>query len=223
MREICDAIAQTLTDELPLFWDGKESILFMRGHGCHNWKQMEWPGWFFQFRCETILSGYGFNIPGPAYGNVEFDGFYCNIPWDFKVHTDNAGQPKIPTNGYCEVMQALQEYGKVGFIVACGNAAFDDEARSFKTWHDALKGEISAYEQARIERGAPSRRRKMEFALSSLEFIFVDGNTIQTCGRFQAGMRNSNGTPRNPKVMLDLRNTTLERYSYIINPKPPVC
>ena len=208
----CHVVHRALS-QLPNFWDGKESVLFMRNHGCHNWRQMEWPGWFFQFQCERILSREcGFEIPGPAYGNVRFDGLSV-IPWDFKVHTDNAGQAKVPTNGYQEVMQALQQYGKVGFIIACGDAIFDDENASFKAWHDSLKGETSAYEQERIRRGAPSRRRKAGFSFRSLEFIFVDPTTIQYCGRFQSGMRNSNGTPRLAKVMLDLNDNRLEHLS----------
>lgn len=212
-EEICRAVHQSLQRELPKCWDGKDSILFMRDSGCRNWRQMEWPGWYFQFQCERILAREcEFQIPGPAYGNVEFDGFR-NIPWDFKVHANNAGQAKVPTNGYQEVLQALQKYGKVGFIVACGNASFDDESATFKRWHDALKGEISAYEQERIQRGASSRRRKSCFVFTSLEFVFVDQNTIEYCGRFQAGMRNSNGTPRQAKVMLDLNDQRLEHLS----------
>lgn len=214
--DICREVHRVLRQELPHFWDGKDSILFMRDNGCRNWRQMEWPGWYFQFQCENLLSNQcGFSVPGPAYGKVEFDGFRL-IPWDFKVHTNNAGQALVPTNGYQEVMQALQTYGKVGFIIACGDAVFDDTNASFKAWHDALKGRTSAYEQERILRGAPSRRRKAGFTFESLEFIFVDNTTINYCGTFQAGMRNSNGTPRNPKVMLNLADSRLERISLSI-------
>lgn len=211
-REICQAIHQALSRELHQFWDGRESILFMKDNGCRNWRQMEWPGWFFQFQCERILSRLcGFQIPGPAYGRVQFDGLYT-FPWDFKVHTNNAGQPLVPTNGYQEMMQALKTYEKIGFIIACGEADFDNN-ESFKRWHDLQKGSTSAYEQERIRRNAPSRRRKVSFSLQSIDFIFVDPGTIGYCGRFQAGMRNSNGTPRNAKVMLNLRDARLERYS----------
>jgi len=43
------------------------------------------------------------DIPGPRYGNVEFDGFRF-IPWDFKAHSIDPARGdvgKIPTNGYC--------------------------------------------------------------------------------------------------------------------------
>ena len=211
-REICQTIHQALSRELHQFWDGQESILFMRDNGCHHWRQMEWPGFFFQFRCERILSGFcDFQIPGPQYGKVQFDGLHI-IPWDFKVHTNNTGQALVPTNGYQEMMQALETYGKIGFIIACGDAEYDHDG-SFKQWHDLQKGSISDYELERIRRHAPSRRRKVNFSIQSIDFVFVDPQTIGFCGRFQAGMRNSNGTPRNPKVMLNLQDNRLEHYS----------
>jgi hypothetical protein len=156
---ITNEIFNRLINQLPVFWDGKESVLYMRDHGCHNWRQMEWPGWYFQFMCEQILGQDGFfSIPGPAYGNVEFDGKHI-IPWDFKAHSANLSD-KVPTNGYQEVRMALDDYGLVGFIVARGAVDFDDEFQSFKRWHDELKGETSPYELERIERGALPRRKK---------------------------------------------------------------
>ncbi len=212
-KEVCDLIFEKLMEELPENWDGKKSILYMKDCGCRNWRQMEWPGWYFQFMCEEILSQSKFmKIPGPKYGNVEFDGFK-ELPWDFKVHANNAGS-KVPTNGLEEVMKALDEYEAVGFIIACGNVIYDDENETFKKWHDNLKGKISDYEKERIQRGAKSRARKKVFELKTIEFVFIDKNTISRCGSFQAGMRNSDGTPRNPKVMVDIADKCLEKYVY---------
>ena len=214
-KELCREIFEKLMDELPLHWDGKKTILYMKKEECRNWKQMEWPGWYFQFMCETILSKDGFfAIPGPKYGNVEFDGERI-IPWDFKAHTANcSSKNKVPTNGHEEVKAAIEEYGCAGFIIASGNAVFDDAKQSFKKWHDALKGKTSDYERKRIARGASSRRRKASFELDSIRFIFVDKNTLSYCGSFQSGMRNSNGIPRNPKVMLDISDSRLEQYIF---------
>lgn len=214
-RAICQEIFNKLMAELPSYWDGKECIFYMKNNGCLNWKQMEWPGWYFQFMCETILRKENFfEIPGPAYGNVEFDGKRI-IPWDFKAHTDNTQSGnKVPTNGYQEVVAAIEDYETVGFIIASGTAVFDDENQSFKKWHDELKGKTSAYERERIARGASSRRRKAAFDLEAIKFVFVDKNSLGFCGSFQSGMRNSNGTPRNPKVMLNLADNRIEQYIF---------
>ena len=212
-----DTIYRKLKQGLPSVWDGKDSILYMKNNGCNHWRQMEWPGFYFQFMCETILGGDGyFDIPGPKYGNVEFDGFRV-IPWDFKAHSIDPAKGddgKIPTNGYNESLCAIDEYGCVGFIIITGECDYDTD-QSFKLWHDELKGGISNYERERIQRAAPSRRRKVNFTPQELIFVFVDNDNISSCGKFQANFRNSNGVARNAKILLDLKkNKQLKVYRY---------
>lgn len=213
-----EEIFKKLKENLPTIWDGKESILFMKEHNCSQWKQMEWAGFYFQFMCENILGKNDFmKIPGPKYGNVEFDGFK-NIPWDFKAHSAKINATnnfKIPTNGYNEIKMALNEYGTVGFIIINGFCEYDDDKQSFKKWHDELKGGTSSYETNRIKRGAPSRIRKINFKPYEINFVFVDNSNIDSCGKFQNNFRNSNGTPRKTKVMLDLnKNDKLKIFRY---------
>ena len=217
-KEERDAIFRKLKEGLPEFWDGKESIKYMKDEGCRQWRQMEWPGFYFQFMCETILSEEGFmDIPGPKYDKVEFDGFKT-IPWDFKAHSippsleDNE---QIPTNGFEECIKAIDEYGAVGFIIMSGLTEYDDDGQSFKIWHDELKGGMSEYEKERIRRKAPSRRRKVSFKPKELIFVFVDDDNIDSCGKFQKNFRNSDGRPRKSKILLDLkRNDSLKVYRY---------
>lgn len=210
-------IFQKLKAELPAVWDGKTSIEYMKDNNSTQWRQMEWPGFYFQFMCEKILGNKGFmQVPGPKYGNVEFDGFKV-IPWDFKAHSIDKNKKdngKIPTNGFNESVQAINDYGQIGFIIITGDSEYDDENQSFKHWHDKLKGKISKYEQDRIKRAAPSRRRKVNFKPNELVFVFVDNNNIQTCGKFQTNFRNSNGTVRNPKIMLDFNNNNLKIFRF---------
>lgn len=213
-----DTIFRLLKEGLPEVWDGKECIKYMRSEGCRHWRQMEWPGFYFQFMCETILSKGGFmDIPGPKYGNVEFDGFKT-IPWDFKAHSiDPAKEDKeiIPTNGYNEVLKAIDEYGTVGFIIMSGLTKYDDENMSFKHWHDEFKGGISNYEKDRIKRKARSRRRKVSVSPKELIFVFVNGDNIDSCDKFQKNFRNADGSPRNDKVQLNLKsNDALIVYRY---------
>lgn len=95
--------------------------------------------------CEQILGFENFmSIPGPKYGNVIFDGFK-DIPWDFKAHSvdkNKIDNEKIPTNGYTETSNAINDYGCVGFIIASGESDYDDGLQSFKKWHDILKAEL---------------------------------------------------------------------------------
>ncbi len=218
-EQMMRTILEKLQNGLPPVWDGKASIEYMKDNDCRHWKQMEWPGFYFQFMCETILGKDGFmECPGKKYGNVEFDGFKI-INWDFKAHSIDLSKKnnnKIPTNGYSETMSAINEYGQVCFIVASGVSSYDTDG-SFKKWHDELKGGISKYELERVERKAPSRRRKTSFSFDELIFVFVNADTIKYCGKFQSAFRNSNGTPRNAKVMIDINNPNLEIYKFKIN------
>jgi len=205
-------IFDKLMKKIPKVWDGKDSIIYMKNNGCRNWKQMEWPGFYFEFLCGEILAEDNyFEIPGKKYGKVKFDG-YDEFNYDFKAHSSL--DDNVPTNGLKEIKEALNEYKKVGFIVAIGEPVFDDTNESFKTWHDQLKGKRSKYEIDRIIRGAPSRRRKVSFKLNSITFFFVDEHTIQSTKTFQTGMRNANGVPRNPKVLINLSDSRFEQYSY---------
>jgi hypothetical protein len=213
MKKTAQEIYKRLIAELPLFWDGRTCIEYMKDHGSKHWRQMEWPGFYFQFMCERILGKQQFMIiPGPSFGNVEFDGFHL-IPWDFKAHSIGSGS-KVPTNGFDEIEQAIAQYGNVGFIIASGDSTFDDEERTFKKWHDDFKGEPSAYVQKNIAKGVSSRRRKVSFALRQIEIVFLDASTLPLCESFQEGFRNANGQPRNPKVVLDLSISGLEHYVF---------
>lgn len=215
-----EKIFEILIHGLPSLWDGKECIRYMKENECNQWRQMEWPGFYFQFMCETLFSKNGFmEIPGPKYGNVEFDGFKI-IPWDFKAHSVDAEKPdneKIPTNGYDESLMAISEHGMIGFIIIGGVSNYDDENQTFKKWHDQLKGGKSPYELERINRDAPSRRRKVDFKPKELIFVFVDKNNIESCEKFQGNFRNSDGTARRSKILLDLKNNNkliTFRYSF---------
>ena len=207
-EEDCGEIFTRLHRGLPKIWHGRECIRYMKENNCNQWRQMEWPGFYFQFMCENLLSEGGFmQIPGPRYGNVEFDGLTV-IPWDFKAHSIDRAMPdkeQVPTNGYAESLQAVNDYGSIGFIIISGDTGYDDENQSFKKWHDELKGGASRYEMERIARSAPSRRRKVLFIPRELIFVFVDKSNINSCGKFQSNFRNSDGSARNAKILLDLK------------------
>ena len=148
-------------------------------------------------------------IPGPKYGRVEFDGF-SEIPWDFKVHPEkNAnGQESrsVIVNDRLATAQAIEKFGGAGLILAIGEVIYNDQDRSFQIWHQELKGGLSKYEKERITRKAPSRLRKTEFKLTEIDLILLDGTMVKKLASFQEAFRNSDGSPRNAKVLLDLDN-----------------
>jgi len=187
---------------IPILWDGRKSILEMKKSGFKQWKQMEWIGWYFQFLCERLLREI-MKIPGPQYGNVQFDGLK-EIPWDFKAHAINTSSHQIIVNDSEATASAIRDFGCVGLILAMGGVKYNDDRRTFQKWHEALKGGKSKYELERIKRGAWSRLRKVEFKLEQISFIKIDDTVLVKCGSFQRDFRNAGGQPRKEKVLLDL-------------------
>ncbi len=199
---------------IPLIWDGINSILAMKKSGFLHWKQMEWIGWYFQFLCENFLKEL-IQMPEPKFGNVRFDGFY-KIAWDFKAHAINTSSHQIIVNDNEAPAKAIERYGCVGVILAMGKVEYNDEKRTFQKWHEELKGGKSKYELERIKRGAWSRLRKTEFDLEQISFIRIDDDVLVKCGSFQQDFRNAHGKPRRKKVLLDLEKLD-EEIVYFLN------
>ncbi len=198
---------------IPILWDGRRSILEMKESDFKQWKQMEWIGWYFQFLCERLLREI-IKIPGPKYGNVQFDGFK-KIPWDFKSHAINTSSYQIIVNDSEATASAIKDFGCVGLILAMGEVKYNDDKRSFQKWHGALKGGKSKYEIERVKRGAWSRLRKVEFKLEQISFIKIDDVVLVKCGSFQRDFRNADGQPRREKVLLDLEKLNEEIVYFI--------
>lgn len=191
-----------ILENIPKNWDGRSSILEMKGADFPHWKQMEWIGFYFQFLCEKYLKCI-MEIPGPKYGNVKFDAFK-GTPWDFKAHAMNTSSHQIIVNDSEATANGIKDYGAVGLILAIGKVLYNDEDRTFQKWHEALKGGQSEYSLERIRRGAWSRLRKVSFDLQQICFIKITDKTLIKCGSFQKDFRNADGSPRRAKVLLNL-------------------
>lgn len=212
IKEISKQIGDKLSNVLK-FWDGKKSILEMKEAKYRHWKQMEWIGFYFQFLCEKYLKDI-IEMPGPKYGNVQFDGFKY-IPWDFKTHAINTSSHQVIVNDSEAISKAIKQYGEVGLVLALGEVLYNDRERNFQKWHEELKGGLSKYSVERIKRGAWSRLRKVSFDLQQVSFIGIDNCTLKKCGLFQTNFRNADGTPRKSKVLIDLEKIDKELIYYI--------
>ena len=219
MEEEFKNIAKEIACKLRLLlnkkWDGKTAILQMKNNGYSQWRQMEWIGWYFQFLCERNLSAL-MEIPGNSYGNVTFDAFK-KVPWDFKSHIKNDQDGKEQTviiiNDKAAIDNAIEQYGYIGLIIAVGYAEWNDTNRTFQKWVEELKGGKSEYEEKRIERGAPSRLRKVSFNLKDILFVKISNRDREKLKIYSQG-RNSNGNMRTPKYELDLKDiNSFEHYS----------
>lgn len=148
-------------------------------------------------------------MPGPRYDRVGFDGFAV-IPWDCKAHAINTSNHQIIVNDSEATAKAIQEYGAVGLILAVGKVEYNDEDRTFQQWHEEIKGGPSSYTKQRIARGAWSRLRKTQFDLEEIHFIRIDDDALIKLGSFQKDFRNADGSPRRPKVLINLEKLDTE-------------
>ena len=186
---------------LPRLWDGKDAISHLREIDYH-WRQMEWIGYYFEALCRERLGACGFAVPGEKFGRVEFD---CKdrINWDFKASAIKSGNHKAVLNDKRAIEESIERNGAHGIALALVDVEYNDENRSFQKWHSALKGGLSDYEKERIRRNAVSRYRKTRAELHQILLLAVTAENSGSLALFRQG-RNADGSPRNPKYMLDV-------------------
>lgn len=197
-------------------WDGKECIKEMKKNDYSKWKETEWQGFYFEYLMEKLFNYDDFaalektkkvlEIPGPKYGKTRFDSFY-NIPWDFKVHSNRTR--KVPANDFESVRKGIEEYGKVGFIIICGDAEIEMD-KEFSEWRNSFKGGLSQYQLKNINMEKKHRKLKASFKPKELLAIVIDENNICRHGEFQKDMINSNDNLRNNKLEINLDNISEE-------------
>jgi hypothetical protein len=184
----------------PPRWDGMQAIIEMKNAGDRHWRQMEWIGFFAQYKLEKLLqTDSRIRFPGKTYGNMSFDFAGC-INWDLKVHPNDKGSAILND---CEAIDAsIAEHGSHGCVVICVDCAYDADDAAFKRWHDEVKGGVSNYEKERVTRGAKSRRRKTLAIVTDFVFIQLNALNVKELKIAQKGWRNSNGKPRRAKYSI---------------------
>ena len=185
-------------------WHLKKAVAEMKANDWPHWRQSEWPGFYFEYR-EAALGKKEF-IRGPRYGNVTFD-LKSALVWDLKVHVGDSGM--VPLNDQEAVQDCINEHGFLGWMILTGSATYASDAD--REWHTKFKGGLSAYSISNRAAGRPKRRIKGSFAPSGIIGFGIAGigalNKALAEGwlvGFQEGMRNSNGTARRAKYMVDL-------------------
>ena len=68
-----------------------------------------------------------------------------------------------------------------------------------------------------MEKNRKSRRRKKAFHLTGIKIIVMSRDDVEKHPGFQKGMKNSDGSFRNEKMLLDL--TLLSKENVIVNEK----
>ncbi|MDR0868201.1 MAG: hypothetical protein LBP75_06950 [Planctomycetota bacterium] len=205
-------ILQSVLPQLPKIWDGKQCVLELQAAD-YNWRQMEWWGFYFEFRVKQMLEN-SFTVPGDRFASVVFD-LKRSVNWDIKAKAIKSDEHKVILNDRSAMEQSIKRHGWHGEIIGLCDVEYNDVNRSFQKWHTELKGGKSAYEVAREKRTAVSRYRKTKAELTQIVLLLLQEADLDQLAIMRQG-RNSNGAPRPEKYMFDLE--TLDRFtSYAID------
>jgi len=124
-------ISQILRQGLPDKWDGKQCILELKNAN-YQWRQMEWIGWYFEYKAINLLQARFGIRPGPSFGFTRFD-FKLNFVWDFKSYPLNStSHPWVIVNDREAIDKCIASFGGVGVVIAEGEVEYDDPKESFK-------------------------------------------------------------------------------------------
>lgn len=209
-----DDIVNFLKEDLigrNLVWDGKVCLKEMKDNHYRNWAQTEWQGFFFEYLIQKELTSKEskleqiLEVPGPKYGKTVFDSFY-NIPWDFKVHVDD--NDRVITNDMEAIQLALNDYGKIGFIILSGTAE-KEQSTEFSDWRNELKGGLSKNQLDNIAKNKKHRKLKTKFIPKEIKVIVINRDSLSKHGILK-GVRNPNGNMRRDKLMVHLSKLTQE-------------
>lgn len=212
---LVDAIWQKLLRDREEYWDGREKTQWLRSEGTRQEKQMEWPGFYFEYRAREVLNMAFRPSPNPPrmrYRSTIFD-YSLNHVWDLKSHTAEWEFPKsrrvqsetgeVLLNDVNAVRECVREQG-LGFLILSGRAIVDEDG-SFKAWHDAFKGKIAAPSLS-----GRSRSRKSAFVPLNVEAYWI-ANTAALDAAILAGAltavpqgRQSSGASRPNKFLMRL-------------------
>lgn len=195
-------VAATALADLPVEWDGKQSILELQ-EADYNWRQMEWAGFYFEYLCRRHLQEL-FEVPGESFGSTTFDA-KRSVNWDFKWHAIKTHSHKAILNDKQAMEDTIAKYGAYGVIVCLCDVDYNDINRTFQKWHSEIKGGLSKYEMERRQRTAASRYRKTRAILYEILFLHIGLEDLPNLGTMRQG-RNSNGAPRPEKYMVNLED-----------------
>lgn len=116
-----EALVAVLAEAVPDHWDGRQAVIEMRDAEFSQWRQTEWPGFYFEFKgIPAMVDAFG---GGPRQvGAVRFD-YALEHLWDLKCHA-NSARSLAPLNDQASMLAAIAE-GALGLIVLSGDRSID--------------------------------------------------------------------------------------------------
>jgi hypothetical protein len=193
--------------------DGRHAVTEMKDAGFGSWKEVEWPGYYIRYAVVSDIESGGL----AGFEVIKEQKHYMakrEFVWDTRVLDVDMVDLMLPDAArYDEI---IREYGGIGIIIFF--AEFNkDETGEFRNWHQKQGGGQTEYVRDRIARGAPSRTRKLEFMVTHSMALFLNADDMQQgqdegwISYYAQNMRNARGELRNPKYMLHLDHSPIDK------------
>jgi hypothetical protein len=201
-NRILDACAPLLTHTLTM----KQCVLQMKGSDCRQWAQMEWPGFFVEFRLQQRLRAVLGGTTGRVVGNTRFDYEFLRA-WDIKTHVEDDSIDQIVIlNDRSAIDTCLKTTHGLGFIIVSGTATYDS-SDALRKWIEKLRAGAG-----KKRRGTSTGRRRMKatFSPTRIDVLWLTRGLLREGLRdgwmlkFTQGQQSTSGAARNPKYRINL-------------------
>jgi hypothetical protein len=190
--------------EIP-YVDARSAITEMKEHDFPGWKDVEWGSYHLKFVVKDLCNDF---LEMIDYGDRRYH-FKGNYLWDVRYHAD--GRYNVPMGDIEDTNRIITDSQGLGILIFDIHANSDIQ-KSFVEWHESLKGGPSSYTIQRETEGRREQPRKTDYFIKKVIAYFFTSSDVQNGinqhwlkTSFQGGFRNSDGTSRKGKYMLDTR------------------
>ena len=201
-------------DQEKRHWFGIDCYNAMISADYRNKFQPEWPGFYLEFEFERYLeknnlTPYIQYAQDKTKGGIDLDLYFPTIQMygDLKAHSSQS--KGIQGNDWNTVMSLITDTGKDNHIyyVVCEHETKKDADKDYEVtyfWNKIQnKSNLMSYH----------RRMKNSVELTKAYILDINQNNVDYLSKFKQGI-NSNGRPREPKIMIDhdkISNFLLEK------------
>lgn len=200
--EITDVV-DDFFDRIPKEWNGIQCYREMIDAQYHHKFQSEWTGYYLEFLLEQYIRENGHKgliqyAQDKSDGGIDLDLYFPTIGsyGDLKAHS--LSSDAIQGNDW-DMVHRLLEQGESIYYIVCDHDTFKDKEYDYEVtrfWNKA-KNKANPLSYA--------NRMKHHVILKGYCILEINPNNAKYLSQFKQG-RNSNGKPRNPKIMIAKKN-----------------
>ncbi|MCH9704682.1 MAG: hypothetical protein K0U15_00965 [Proteobacteria bacterium] len=210
MRGLKDiSLFQQTLKKIPIEWEGKQCVHELKKFNYH-WEQAEWQNFYFRYKFMQSVYCEQTQIPGDKYGKDVFD-VKGEINWELNVATLKTDFCTVTLSNTATIHKAIAEHGYHGEVIALCNFAYDDNNRSFQSWHENLKGESFALDEIPTH----CKYRKVRASVHTVVFLILKEEDLAKLPTVQ-GEVESDGKRGAVRYRLNFENTE-QFYCKVIN------